>query len=415
MASEGNKNVPNEALSVDQSSISGVKRKRGRPRKYEYPVYELPQKVQPIQSAPPLLHCTQDGSSMASHTLGGSAHGNWSGQPRNSANASLQGNSGKDDFLGKHFVGKLTKKVPGFSLITVKVKDNQVFKGWVPDEINLRPITPKDDLAPELPMLRPSQVRKRASAIHMQPALPVPIHLEDVTLAKPLQMRRPVEKTIAKHAVPLAPRPYIGSGVVAAVPISVAPSNPEMRTLARQDAELVIPQSSVAAVPIKSVRPVSVPCKQLANQNEFTGKKSFDEVQKDSESLNVTKESPVKDEKPNIALVDVVVKDSPGERQQLNDQVTDVVRESSVQTQNVDVTMSDEIKIASGARDQPNSANSEQQSSKEPSDITEQSEQLKTETDVQKGVDASKSDASDKRKAYTSPFNVSSGIRILIL
>jgi len=332
---------------------------------------------------------------MASHTSGGSVHGNWSAQPRNSANVSLQGNSGKDNVLGKHFVGKLTKKVPGFSLITVKVKDNQVLKGWVPDEINLRPITPKDDLAPELPMLRPSQVRKRASAIHMQPALPVPMHLEDVTLAKPLQMRRPVEKTIAKHAVPLAPRPYIGSGVVAAVPISVAPSNPEMRTLARQDAELVIPQSSVAAVPIKSVCPVSVPCKQPANQKEFTGKKSVDEVQKDSEPPNVTKESPVKAEKPNIALVDVVVKDSPGERQQLNDQVTDVIRESSGQTQNVDVTMSDEIKIASGARDQPNSANSEQQSSKEASDITEQSEQLKTETDVNKGVDASKSNASD--------------------
>ncbi|AQK46340.1 hypothetical protein Zm00014a_019996 [Zea mays] len=73
------------------------------------------------------------------------------------------------------------------------------------------------------------------------------------------------------------------------------------------------------------------------------------------------------------------VKSSLGERQQLNDQVTDVVTESS------------------GARDQPNPANSEQheqQSSKEPSDITEQYEQMKTETDVQKGVDASKSDAS---------------------
>ncbi|PWZ38100.1 hypothetical protein Zm00014a_027063 [Zea mays] len=410
MASEGNKDVPHEALTVDHSSISGSKRKRGRPRKYEYPVNELPQKVQPIQSAPPLLHCTQDGSSLASHASGGGAHGNWSAQPRNSANASLQGNSGKDDFLGKHFVGKLTKKVPGFSLITVKVKDNQVLKGWVPDEINLRPITPKDDLAPELPMLRPSQVRKRASAIHMQPALPVPMHLENVTLAKPLQMRRPVEKTIAKHAVPLASRPYISSGVVAAIPISVAPINPEMRTSARQDAELVIPQSSVSAVPIKFVCPASVPCKQLANQNEFTGNKSVDEVQKDSESPNVTKESPVKAEKPNIALVDVVAKDSLGEGQQLNDQVTDVVRDFSGQTQNVDVTMSDEIKIASGARDKPNSANCEQQSSKEPSDITEQSEQLKTETDVQKGVDAS-----GKNETYISPFNVSSGILILIL
>jgi hypothetical protein len=43
-------------------------------------------------------------------------------------------------------------------------------------------------------------------------------------------------------------------------------------------------------------------------------------------------------------------------------------------------------------------------------DITEQSEQLKTETDVQKGVDAS-----GKNETYISPFNVSSGILILIL
>ncbi|XP_008661983.1 AT hook motif family protein isoform X3 [Zea mays] len=349
MSSEGNKDVPNEALSVDLSSISGAKRKRGRPRKYEHPAYELPQKVQPLQSAPP-LHCSQDGSSMASHTSGGYAHGSWSAQPRNSVNASIQGNSGKDDVLGKHFVGKLTKKIPGFSLITVKVKDNQVLKGWVPDEINLRPITPKDDLAPELPMLRPSHVRKRASAIHMQTALTVPLHLEDITLAKPLQMRRPVEETIAKHSVPLAPRPYMGSGVVAPVPISVAlaPNNPELTSLTRQDAELVIPQSSVAAVPITSVPP----CKQLANQNEFTEKNYVDEFQKDSESRNVTKELP-------------------GERQQLNDQVTDVVTESSGQIQNTDATVSDKIKITSGARDQPNPANSEQheqQSSKEPSD-----------------------------------------------
>ena len=77
------------------------------------------------------------------------------GRPRNSANtvnnsdnqasyhnnASLQRNSGKDDVLGKHFVGKLTRKIPGFALITVKLKDNQVLKGWVPDENNLRPIT----------------------------------------------------------------------------------------------------------------------------------------------------------------------------------------------------------------------------------------------------------------------------------
>jgi hypothetical protein len=310
MASEGNKDVPNEALSMEQSSTSGAKRKRGRPRKYEYPAYDVPQKAQPIQSVPP-LRCTQDGliirqdGLQASHTSGDglSVHGNRIGRPRNSANmmknsdnqasyhsSTLLGNSGKDDVLGKHFVGKLTKKIPGFSLITVKVKDNQVLKGWIPDENNLRQITPKDDLAPELPMLRPSQVRKRASAIHMQAAPPVPIHLEDVTLAKPLQMRRPAEKTIAKHTAPLPPRPYIGSAVLAAIPISVSPSNPEMGTLAKHDTELVIPQSSVAAVPIKSARPVLVPCKQV--ENVLAGKKSVNEFQRDSESSNETKDSP---------------------------------------------------------------------------------------------------------------------------
>jgi len=360
MASEGDKDAPSEALSMEQSSTTGAKRKRGRPRKYEYPVYDVPQKAQPIQGAPP-LRCTQDGLSIrqdglqASHTSGGSAHG-------------------KDDVLGKHFVGKLTKKIPGFALITVKVKDNQVLKGWVPDENNLRPITHKDDLAPELPMLRPSQVRKRASTILMQAAPPVPIHLEDVTLAKPLQMRRPAEKTIAKHTVPLAPRPYMGSAVLAAVPVSISPSNPEMRTLAKQDTEPVIPQS-VAAVPIKSARPVLVPCKQVDNQNELAGKKSVNEFQKDLESSNETESSEG--------------------RQLLNVQVMDVVKETSGQTQNVDATITDEIKITSGVGDQPNSANSEQQSSKEPSDITEQSERMKTETSVLKGVDDLKSGASD--------------------
>lgn len=76
--------------------------------------------------------------------------------------------------------------------------------------------------------------------------------------------------------------------------------------------------------------------------------------------------------------------------------------------------------VSSGTRDQSDSANSEQQSSKEPSgdiwsqyftrlklamilycgyenlDITELSEQPNTETNVQKGVDASKSDGSGK-------------------
>ncbi|KAJ1272875.1 hypothetical protein BS78_06G236100 [Paspalum vaginatum] len=390
MASEGNKDVPNEALSREQSSISGAKRKRGRPRKYEHPVYELPQNVQPIQSVPP-LYCTRGGSGVrqdvlrVSHASGDSAHG---GSYHSSA--PLQSNLGKDSVIGKHFVGKLTKTIPGFSLITVKVKGDQVLKGWVPDENNLRGITPKDDLAPELPMLRPSQVRKRASAIHMQPA-PVPIHLEDVTLAKPLQMRKPVEKTISKNAVPIAPRPYMGSGVIAAVPVSVSPSNTEIRTLAKQDTELVIPQSAVAAVPIKSVRPVLLPCKQVPNQDELIGKMSVNEFPKDSESSHETKESSVKDE-PNTALVDVVVKDSPGGRQMLNVQVTDVVRESSGQTQNADTTMKDDINAASGAGDQPNSANSEHQSSKGPS---EQSEQIKTETIVLKGVDDAKSGASD--------------------
>ncbi|CAL5063687.1 unnamed protein product [Urochloa decumbens] len=247
MASEGNKGVPNEALSIEQSSTSGAKRKRGRPRKYEYPVYDVLQKAQPIQSIPP-LRCTQDGLSIrqdglqASHS--DSVHGNRPGRPRNSANM-------------------------------MKNSDNQASY---------------------------------------------------------------------QSSAPLA------------IPVSVSPSNPEMRTLAKQDTELVIPKSSVAAVPIKSACPVLVPCKQVDNQNELAGKKSVNEFQKDSESSNETKDS-------------------------------------SGQTQNVDARMTDEIKIKSGTT--LDSANSEQQNSKEPSDITEQSEQLKTETGVLKGVDDLKSGTSD--------------------
>ncbi|KAL6651996.1 hypothetical protein ACP70R_010921 [Stipagrostis hirtigluma subsp. patula] len=425
MASERNKDVPKEALSMEQSSTTGAKRKRGRPRKYEYPTYELPQRAQPIQSVPP-LHSTQDGLNIrqdgvqVSQTSGDSAdpkmckvrvlpalqaQGNRSGGLRNSANliktsdtscyssAPSQCNSGKDDILGKHFIGKMTKKYPGFSLITVKVKDNQVLRGWVPDENNLRPITLKDDLAPELPVLRPSQVRKQASVIHMQAAPPAPIHLEDVTLATPLQMRRPVEKTIAKHTVPLAPRSYMGSGVVAAVAVSASPSIVETRTSVKQDTEIVIPQPSVAALPTKFAEPGLVSCKQVANKKELVGEKSVDEFQKDPESSSGTKESSAKAEKANTSLV-VAVKDSPGEKPLLHVPVTDEVMESSGQTQYVDAKVSDEIKIVSGHIDQPNSGNSEHQSAKEPSDITEQSEQLKTETGVLKEVDGSKSGAS---------------------
>jgi len=131
------------------------------------------------------------------------------------------------------------------------------------------------------------------------------------------------------------------------------------------------------------------------NQNELAGKKSINEFQKDSESSNETKESSVISEKTNTALVDVVVKDSPEGRQLRNVQVMDVVNETYDQTQNVDATITDEIKITSGVGDQPNSANSEQQSSKEPSDIMEQSERLKTETSVLEGVDGLKSGTSD--------------------
>ncbi|KAL6844552.1 hypothetical protein ACP4OV_026225 [Aristida adscensionis] len=431
MASEGNKDIANEAPSMEQSSTIGAKRKRGRPRKYEYPAYEVPQRAQPIQSVPP-LQSTQDGINIrqdgiqVSQTSGGSvdprmskvmvlpaqqAQGNMFRVPKSSTNlvktpgiscyssAPSQCNSSKDDILGKHFVGKMTKKYPGFSLITVKVKDNQVLRGWVPDENNLRPITPKDDLAPDLSVPRPSQVRKRASAIHMQAAPPVPIHLEDVTLATPLQMRRPVEKTIPKNTIPLAPRSYMGSGVVAAVPVSASHSTVETRGLVKQDTEIVIPQPSVAAVLTKSDGPVIVSCKQVASQGELVGEKSISELQKDLESSSGTKEPSVEDEKVKPALVDVIVKDSPGQKELPSVPVKDVVRESSSvrfllagETQHVDAKVIDESKISPGSRDQPNPGNSEHQSSKEPADITEQTEQLKTETGVLKGDDASKSD-----------------------
>ncbi|GJN01687.1 hypothetical protein PR202_ga18968 [Eleusine coracana subsp. coracana] len=289
---------------MEQSSTSGAKRKRGRPRKYEYPSYEQPQRVLPAQQA----------------------QGNLSGRSRNSAN--LVKTSGKDDILGKHFVA-----------LSTSTKSSS----------------------------------RQASAVPMQAAPPVPIHLEDVTLAKPLQMRRPVDKTTAKHAIPLTVRPYMGSGVVAAVPVSVSPSNVEIGTLAKQDTECMISQPPVAAVPITSIRPVSVSDKQVANQNELVREKSSNDVQKDSKSLNGAKDSSVKTEKLNAALVNVVVKDSPGEKQLLNVQGTDEVEESSGKHQHVNTTVNDENKIAL--------------------DIMEKSDLLKTQNVVLKGVevDGSKS------------------------
>jgi hypothetical protein len=207
MTSEENKAVtPNEPI---EASSSGSKRKRGRPPKSEYGMHEKPYSVQPIQSVPP-LHSTEDSSNIQqdgiqiNHKSGGSV-GPFANLVKTSlsqastyTSASLQSNSVKDGIVGKYFVGKMSNKVPGFSLITVKVKDNLVLKGWIPDESDLRPITPKDDLAPDLPMLRPSQVRKRPSTVYRQAAGPIPVPLEDVTFAKPLQMRRPVEKSFTK-------------------------------------------------------------------------------------------------------------------------------------------------------------------------------------------------------------------------
>uniref|UniRef100_A0A0E0H689 Uncharacterized protein n=1 Tax=Oryza nivara TaxID=4536 RepID=A0A0E0H689_ORYNI len=386
MTSEENKAVAhNEPLPMEQTLSSGAKRKRGRPRKYEYGMHELPYSVQHIQSVPP-LHSTQDSSNIRqdgiqiNHTSGGSfgpnigtiqalptkqGPANRSSGPRDSVNlvktslsqasiytsAPLQGNSVKDDIVGKYFVGKMSKKFPGFSLITVKVKDNQVLKGWIPDENNLRPITPKDDLAPDLPMLRPSQVRKRPSTVYRQAAGPIPVPLEDVTFAKPLQMRRPVEKSFTKHTVPSVPRPHMGSGVVAAVPISVSPSNAESRIFSEQGTEHVNPQPLSAVVPIKSGQPVLASCKEVA------GGKTVNEIQTVSESSKHTEESS-------------------GERHLLNVPVMDAIKESL------------------GPKEQPNATNSKQQTFMEPPESTEQAVQLDTERDISKGADGSKSEAS---------------------
>lgn len=323
MTSEGNKAVaPSDPLSA---SSSGAKRKRGRPRKYEYSTYEQPQMAQPLRSIPP-LHSTlynsniRHGGVHINHTSGGTVdakihpvyvlpaqqtHGDRSARPRepgnivkthenqasSSSTSHVQGSSGKDVIIGKHFVGKMAKRSPGFSLITVKVNDNQVLRGWIPDANNLCPITPMDDLAPELPMLRPSQVQKKASAVHRQAPPSFPVHLQDVTIAKPLQMRRPVEKSTAKHIIPPAPRPYIGSGVVAAAPVSVKSGNVESRPLSKHDTESANPEPQATTVPVKSAQPVSVSCMEVDDRNVPVEGKSVPEVKSNSESSNGGKES----------------------------------------------------------------------------------------------------------------------------
>lgn len=380
MTSEGNKPIgPGEPLTAS----SGAKRKRGRPRKYEYSTYQQPQMAQPIQSIPPLRstlynsNIHRDGVHMT-HTSGATAdtrmhtvyvlpaqpvHGDSSTRPRDSGNntvktqenqafsystAHVQGNSGKDVIIGKHFVGKMTKQSPGFSLITVKVKDNHVLRGCIPDAYNLLPITPKDDLAPELPMLRLSQVQKKPSAIHRQAPIPLPVRLEDVTIAKPLQMRRPAEKSNAKHIIPPTPRPYIGSGVLAAAPVSVKSGN----------AESARAEPSVTAVPVKSAQPVLISCMQVDNQNVPVEENSLPEVSSDSES-------------------------------------SDGSDESSGEIQSVDPAAPYRIEITSGSKDQSNAASSNQHICKEPSDNAEQSERPKTEANVLKEVHGSMTGASD--------------------
>lgn len=392
MTSEGNKAAaPNEPLPIEPLASSGAKRKRGRPRKYEYSTYEQPHMAQPIQSIPPLRsalynpNIRHDGVHI-NHTLGGTldtkmhtvyvlpaqqTQGDRSSRPvdsgnpvqyrenqasnSNSSGAHVRGNLGKDVIIGKHFVGKMTKQHPGFSLITVRVKDNQVLRGWIPDETNLRPITPKDDLAPDLPMLQPSRVQKKASAIHRQAAPPLPVHLENVTIAKPLQMRRPVETSTAKHVIPPVPRPYVGPGVVAAAPVSVISVNAS-RPLPKQDTASLSQEPSATAVPVKPAEPVLVSCRHVDQDVNVEGK-SVPEFNSDSESSSGSKES-------------------------------------SGQTPRGFPAAMDETEITSGSKEHSNIANSDQHICKEPSDNPEQSDERKTESNILKGVDGSMTGAS---------------------
>ncbi|KAF7018556.1 hypothetical protein CFC21_031839 [Triticum aestivum] len=392
MTSEGNKAAaPNEPLPIEPLTSSGAKRKRGRPRKYEYSTYEQPHMAQPIQSIPPLRsalynpNIRHDGVHI-NHTLGGTldtkmhtvyvlpaqqTQGDRPSRPvesgstikfrenqvSSSSSAHVQGNLGKDVIIGKHFVGKMTKQCPGFSLITVRVKDNQVLRGWIPDETNLRPITPKDDLAPDLPMLQPSKLQKKASAIHRQAAPPLPVHLENVTIAKPLQMRRPVETSTAKHIIPPAPRPYVGSGVVAAAPVSVISGNVS-KPLPKQDTGSLSQEASATVVPVtvKPAQPVLVSCRHVDQDVHVEGK-SVPEFNSDSESSSGSKES-------------------------------------SGQTPRDFPAAMGETEITSGSKEHSNTANSDQHICKEPSDNPEQSDEPKTETSILKGVDGSMTEAS---------------------
>lgn len=384
MTSEGNKAAaPNEPLPIEPPASSGAKRKRGRPRKYEYSTYEQPHMAQPVQSIPPLRstlynpNIRHDGVHI-NHPLGGTLDTKMhtvhvlpaqqtqgyrpsrpvdsgttvkfrENQASNSSSAHVRGNVGKDVIVGKHFVGKMTKQCPGFSLITVRVKDNQVLRGWIPDETNLRPITPKDDLAPDLPMLQPSQLQKKASAIHRQAAPPLPVHLENVTIAKPLQMRRPVETSTLKFIIPPpAPRPYVGSGVVAAAPVSIISGNVS-RHLPKQDTGSLSQEPSATVVPVKSAQPVLVSCRHVDQDVHVEGK-SVPEFNSDSESSSGSKDSSGQSPRGSPAAMG-------------------------------------ETDITSGYKEHSNAANSNQHICKEPSDNPEQSEQPKTEPNILKGVD----------------------------
>lgn len=158
-----------EIIPVDPASFP-LRRKRGRPRKYDSPGYEPCRRNRQSQDIPteaPLTHA---------NPIAGSSHES-------------------DDLIGRKISGILEGTFDAGYLLAVQVGETgTVLKGMVFDPHRSVPLTAENDIAPFLPMMGSKEIPHSVSQASPQAPVSMPIHpvSKTVTAALPLQMREPI-------------------------------------------------------------------------------------------------------------------------------------------------------------------------------------------------------------------------------
>nr|CAD1832099.1 unnamed protein product [Ananas comosus var. bracteatus] len=186
-----------------------IRRKRGRPRKYDYPGYEprrraqtyypRPNPSQPnanpsgqvVQPQPnPSPSSSQIPCGSAAHTAGTPASTASHCHPRVPVGPTAANSChGPDDLLGKTVSGVLDGIFDSGYLLTVRVgPTGPVLKGLVFDPRVSVPLSEDNDVAPLLPMTKRGEIPIPGQAPISIPVQSVP---NRVTVAQPIQMREP--------------------------------------------------------------------------------------------------------------------------------------------------------------------------------------------------------------------------------